>query len=824
MTLPVDAVIPDLLHHLRMGNRAVLQAPPGAGKTTRIPLALMSEPWLGGRRIVMLEPRRLAARAAAAFMSRQLGETVGQTVGYRIQLDSRTGPGTRVEVVTEGVLTRMLQNDPALSDYGAVIFDEFHERSMQGDLGLALTLDSQGALREDLRLLVMSATLDGERIAALLGGAPVLSSRGRSHPVALHYRPPGRQASLAAWVAATTREALKEEAGSILVFLPGQREIRQVMELLSPGLPDHVRLLALFGDLPPEQQDLAIAPAENGLRKLVLATNIAETSLTIEGVRVVVDAGLQRSSRFDPSTGMSRLVTTRISHASAEQRAGRAGRTEPGSCYRLWSAEEHARLQAFAPPEIADADLAPVVLELARWGVADPAELRWLDPPPQANWDQASGLLRWLGLLDDGGRITAHGHATAELGLHPRLGHMLLQARDGGHGWLACRLAALLSERDLLAGEPASSTDVLLRLERLERSGGRARRVLERARQLARRLRCCAVAGDDDDDKAGHLLMLAYPERLALRRRTGDTRYLLANGRGARLPEGDPLAGMAMLVAAHVEGGADDARVRLAAGVSQVCVEEVFAHRITEHDHVGLEAGSGRVLARRQRRLGALVLSERVLPAPEPSAIQEVLLAALRKRGLELLPWTPELRQLQARVALLRALEPEEWPDFGDGALLEALDDWVTPFLAGITSLAGLRDFPLQAALESRLSPLQQRRLREETPTHWQVPAGSRIRLDYCAGAEPVLAVRLQELFGCEEGPVIAGGRVPVLLHLLSPAGRPVQLTRDLAGFWRGSYHDVRKELRGRYPKHAWPDDPLRAAPLRGVPRRGKRA
>ncbi len=822
MTLPVDAVIPDLLHHLRVGNKAVLQAPPGAGKTTRVPLALLPETWLRGRRIVMLEPRRLAARAAAAFMSRQLGETVGQTVGYRVQLDSRTGPGTRVEVVTEGVLTRMLQDDPELSDYGAVIFDEFHERSLQGDLGLALTLDSQGALREDLRLLVMSATLDGERIAALLGGAPVISSRGRRHPVALHYRPRGRQSSLATHVAATTQEALKEETGSILVFLPGQREIRQVEELLSPALPDGVMLGTLFGDLPPEQQDRVISPAESGFRKLVLATNIAETSLTIDGVRVVIDAGMERRSRFDPSTGMSRLVATRISLASAEQRAGRAGRAEPGVCYRLWSAEEHSRVQAFAPPEIADADLAPVVLELARWGVGDPAELRWLDPPPKANWEQGKGLLHWLGLLDDGGRITAHGRATAELGLHPRLGHMLLLARDGGQGWLACRLAALLSERDLLAGDAVSGTDVQLRLQRLEQGGGRARRVLERARQLARRLRCSAVA--DDDDQAGDLLMSAYPERVALRRRAGDTRYLLANGNGARLPEGDPLAGEAMLVAAHVEGGADDARVRLAASVSQARVEEAFAHRIAEQDQVGLEAGSGRILARRLRRLGALVLSERILPTPEPSAIQEVLLTALRKQGLELLPWTPELRQLQARVALLRTLEPEQWPDFADGALLEALDDWVAPYLPGIRSLAGLRDFPLEAALEARLSPLQQQRLREEAPTHWQVTTGSRIRLEYCAGAEPVLAVRLQELFGSEAGPAIAGGRVPLLLHLLSPAGRPVQVTRDLAGFCRGSYHDVRKELRGRYPKHAWPDDPLRAVPLRGVPRRGKRA
>lgn len=821
MSLPVDAVLPELLRCLSVRNRAVLQAPPGAGKTTRVPLALLNQPWLAGRRIVMLEPRRLAARAAASFMSRQLGESVGETVGYRVQLDSRTGPDTRIEVVTEGILTRMLQEDPELSTYGAVIFDEFHERSLQGDLGLALALDSQRALRDELRLLVMSATLDGERIAALLDGAPVVSSRGRSHSVGLRYRPRGRQASLTHQVAAVAQEALREENGSVLVFLPGQGEIRQVTELLSARVPENVLLAPLFGDLLPEQQDLAISPPGDGRRKLVLATNIAETSLTIEGVRVVIDAGLERRSRLDPSSGMSRLVTVRISRASAEQRAGRAGRLVPGVCYRLWSSEEHLRLQAFTPPEIGDADLAPLVLELARWGVRDPGGLSWLDPPPRASWNQARDLLHWLGMLDADGGITAHGNAAAELGVHPRLAHMLLRGKDRDQAWLACRLAALLSERDLLAGEADAGTDVVLRLGRLERAHGRARRTMEFARQLARRADCRPGSGGDEDP--GGLLALAYPDRIARRRQGRDARYLLANGRGARLPEGDQLGREPMLVAAHVEGGAEDARIRLAASVTQAFVEDEFADRIADHDTTGLDPDSGRILTRRQRRLGALVLAECMLHPPHPAAIEEALLEALRSRGLELLPWTPELRQFQARVALLRKLEPEEWPDLGDEALLDTLDQWAAPFLPGITSLSGLRDFPLQSALEARLGRGQRQRLREEAPTHWQVPTGSRIRLDYCTGADPVLAVRLQELFGSDDSPAVARGRVPLLLQLLSPAGRPVQVTRDLAGFWEGSYHEVRKELRGRYPKHAWPENPGRAVPVRGVPRRGNR-
>ncbi len=819
MSLPVERVIPELLCALTDGNRAVLQAPPGAGKTTRVPLALLDQPWLGGRRVVMLEPRRLAARAAARFMSEKLGENIGKTVGYRVKLDSRVSTETRIEVVTEGVLTRLLQDDPELAAYGAVIFDEFHERSLQGDLGLALTLDSQQSLRTDLRVLVMSATLDGQRVAELLEQAPVITSRGRSHPVDVRYRPGGRGTGLPGRVAAVVQEALAEETGSALVFLPGQREISQVMQLLTGRVGDDVSLLPLYGNLPFAAQDQALTPSPPGQRKVVLATNIAETSLTIDGIRVVVDAGLERSSRFDTASGMSRLITQRIARSSTEQRAGRAGRQGPGVCYRLWSAEEQARLQPFAAPEITRADLAPLVLELACWGVHEPESLCWLDPPPRASWNQATDLLGWLGFLDGDGRLTPQGSEAGRLGVHPRLAHLLLEGRALGQGWLACCLAALLSERDLLAAEPDAGSDMTARLRALEGGQGRARYVLELARRFAQRLGC-EPGRPSREGPVGQLLAMAYPDRVASRRSGQDGRFLLRNGRGAWLPPEDPLGFAPMLVAAHLEGSGEEARIRLAAPVDETCIRKAFADQLRTEDEVQLVPASGRVQARRRLRLGALVLEEKALPTPGPEAVQMLMLEAMRERGLHLLPWCRETRQLQARVALLRELEPEKWPDLDDAGLLEDLETWCAPFLSGIRSLDGLQAFPLRAALESLLDFPQRRRLRQEAPTHWELSTGSRIRIDYGAGDVPVLAVRLQELFGCTESPTVARGRVPLLLHLLSPAGRPVQITQDLPGFWKAGYHDVRKELRGRYPKHAWPDDPLRAEPVRGVRRR----
>lgn len=812
MALPIDTVLPDLLATLAERPAAVLQAPPGAGKTTRVPLALLDQPWLQGRRIVMLEPRRLAARSAARFMAAQLRESVGETVGYRVRLDSRVGPKTRIEVVTEGVLVRMLQDDPALEGYGAVLFDEFHERSLFADLGLALALESQQALRPDLRLLVMSATLDAGPVASLLGDAPTLTSEGRSFPVEVRYRPLGRDADAPQWAAAVL-SALREEQGSALVFLPGVAEIRRLQAVLADRLPGDIMLAPLYGDLTPAEQDAAIAPAAAGRRKLVLATSIAETSLTIEGVRIVIDSGLMRRPRFDPNSGMSRLETQRVSLAAAEQRRGRAGRLEPGSCYRLWSESEQRSLAPYTAPEILEADLAGLVLELARWGVRDPLQLQWLDPPPAAAWAQARELLQDLQALDVNGAITPHGHEVLNFGLHPRLGHMVLKGRQLGWGRMAAELAALLSERDILSGGAGRQADLHLRLEALRRGErGRAQRVRALAQQLLPA--SGAKAQWETADALGVLLGFAYPERIAARRSGSQARYLLANGRGAWLSEEDPLRNEEFLVAAALDGKAREARIQLAAPIARVSLETYFADADEEQAFVAWDDDAGAVSARRQRRYGALVLEDRPLDDPDAHAVASALAEGLRRRGLQVLPWGKATRQWQARVLFLRRVEGECWPDISDAALLRSLQDWFVPFASGITRLAQLKDFPLQTALEAMLDYDLQQRLAREAPTHLQVPSGSRIALDY-EGENPVLAVKLQEMFGAADTPRIAGGRVPVTLHLLSPAQRPVQVTQDLAGFWRHGYFEVRKDLRGRYPKHPWPDDPMSAEPTR---------
>ncbi len=816
MSLPIDAVLPDLLAALRGHPSVVLQAPPGAGKTTRVPLALLDEPWLAGRRIVMLEPRRLAARAAARFMSAQLGEPVGRTVGYRMRMDTKVGPDTRIEVVTEGVLTRLLQDDPALSDYGCVIFDEFHERSLNADLGLALALESQQALRDDLRLLVMSATLDGEPIARLLGGAPLISSEGRSFPVEMRYSPPGR-VPWEAHLVQVTRQALAQERGSILVFLPGGGEIRRIARQLEPLLPADAFLAPLYGELTQGDQDAAIAPAPPGRRKVVLATSIAETSLTIEGVRVVIDAGLQRRPQFDPVTGLTRLVTVRVSQAAAEQRKGRAGRLEPGVCYRLWSEEEHGRLAPFTAPEILEADLADLVLELARWGALSPDALAWLDAPPAPAWNQARELLRQLGALDAEGRITDHGRALHTLPLHPRLAHMLLTGQSLGWGRMACELAALLSERDVLVG--VRHCDVQARIAALRGEGGapvdrgRLQRVREMARNLQERLK--GPARPEQADSAGILLGAAYPERVAQRRAGKTPRFLLANGRGALLADDDPLRESAFIVAAELDGDPREARVFLAAGLGREAFERHFGARAETREAIGWDDAADAVLARRQRRYGALVLEDAPLAQVSQELIVAGLMEGVRRRGLAVLPWTDALRQWQGRVLLMRRVDGEDWPDVSDEALLARLPEWFAPYAQGFSRLAQLREFPLREALASLLSHEQRRLLESEVPSHWQVPSGSRIAIDYLAEGGPVLAVKLQEMFGARDTPRVARGRVPLTLHLLSPAQRPVQVTQDLAGFWRSGYFEVRKDLRGRYPRHPWPDDPLSAEPTR---------
>ena len=824
--LPIEPVLPALRRALAEAGGAVLQAPPGAGKTTRVPLALLGEAWLGRQRIVMLEPRRLATRAAARRMAETLGEAVGATIGYRMRMDSRVSRATRIEVVTEGILTRMMQDDPSLEGVGALIFDEFHERSLNADLGLALALECRRALRGDLRLLVMSATLDGGPVAALLGGAPIVTSEGRAYPVATSWleRPSGRVDQA---VAAAVRRALADEEGDILAFLPGEAEIRRAAAALD-GLPDAVVVAPLYGNLPQAEQDRALRPAPAGRCKVVLATAIAETSLTIEGVRVVVDGGLMRVPRFEPRSGMTRLVTLPVSKASAEQRRGRAGRLGPGVCYRLWSEAEQRGLAPFTAPEIAEADLAPLALELAAWGCGEPGELAWLDPPPAATFAQARELLRELAAIDAGGRITPHGRAMAALGPHPRLAHMMLRGRALGLGGLACDIAALLEERDIVKVGPGSrDADLCLRLEVLRAGAGHAlgvdrgaaQRVAQAARYHRRRLGV-GDGGGDDPGRAGLLLAFAYPDRIAQRRPGGERQYRLANGRGAFFAAPEPLAAADLLAVADLDGDRREARIFLAAPLAPADLEEHFADLIEATETVAWDGREQAVTARRQRRLGAVVLADEAA-APAPAAVTAALMRGVREMGLAALPWTAELENWRRRVAFLRRLEGEAWPDLSDTALLAGLEDWLAPFAAGMARRAHLARLDLGAALRAVLPRERRQRLDAQAPTHLAVPSGSRVAIDY-AGDEPVLAVRLQEMFGLAETPAIAGGRVPLLLHLLSPAHRPVQVTRDLAGFWRVGYKDVRGDLRGRYPKHYWPDDPLRALPTaRAKPRGG---
>lgn len=822
MTLPIDSVLPEVLAALEQDRTVVLQASPGAGKTTRIPLALLDAPWLRGQRILMLEPRRVAARAAAGFMSGLLGEGVGRTVGYRMRMETRVCAQTRIEVVTEGVLARLVQDDPELSGYAAVIFDEFHERSLQGDLGLALVQDVRQALRDDLRLLVMSATLEADPLIRLLDGARSIVSAGREYPVASRHLPPGRGMTLSSHVAAVVDHVIREQEGSVLVFLPGEAEIRRVSEQLDGILPADVYTAPLYGGLDRQAQDAAIEPAPSGRRKVVVATNIAETSLTIHGIRVVVDSGLERCSRFDPVSGMDRLVTTRISRASAEQRAGRAGRLGPGICIRLWSSEEHQRLSPRRLPEILEADLSQLVLDLAQWGTGTPETLSWLDPPPPAAWGQAVSLLKHLGALDSAGGITSHGRAMHTLGMHPRLSHMLLRGRDLGWGQLAGELAVLLSERDILPGESRRQADLRMRVDRL-RSEMRGR--LHGLRAQARRLAGHQVGGasrSEDDDSVGILLGFAYPDRIGQRREAGVPRYLLANGRGARLRDDDHLRQVPFLVAAKLDGAGTDASIQLAAAVDADSVERHFTELMTREHKVFWDDVAGAVSARVQRRLGAIVLEDAPWEHADPERLLEVLIEGIRRKGLGVFPRRDATRQWQARVRFMAALEPGLWPDADDAALLADLEIWAAPFLQGVTRLSHLRGFPLQDALTAWLGYAAQQRLELQAPSRWRLPTGSRIAIDYRAGAVPVLAVRLQELFGETRTPTIADGRVSLLLHLLSPARRPVQVTRDLAGFWAGSYATVRRELRGRYPKHAWPDDPTATAPTRHA-RRGRR-
>ena len=818
--LPIDDVLPAVVAAFEMGTTAVLVAPPGAGKTTRVPLALLDQSWARGK-IVMLEPRRLAARAAAERMAATLDGALGGTIGLRARFDTAVSKETRIEVVTEGVFTRMVLDDPELNGVSAVIFDEFHERSLDADLGLALALDVAGALRADLRLLVMSATLDGARIAGLLDGAPVIESQGRAFPVETRYVARRPEDRIEQSVADAVLLALRAEPGSILAFLPGQSEILRTASLLAERLrPGEADIAPLFGALDRAAQDRAVRPSPPGHRRIVLATSIAESSLTIEGIRVVVDSGLARVPRYEPDLGLTRLETQRVSRASADQRRGRAGRTAPGICYRLWEEAATGALPAFARPEILDADLTGLVLDLATWGARDPAALRWLDPPPLPAVIEARKTLVSIGALDSTGAVTPEGRAIARLAVPPRIARMMVEAARRGAASTGAEVATLLVER----GIGGTSAHLGEKLERWRRDRSpRSETARGLARSFARQARAAAGASAAErgaDVGPGRLLALAFPERIAKARgKPGE--FLLANGRAASVDPHDALARAPFLAVGEITGRAASTRILLAAPLSLDELQDVAGHGIETRDELGFERGRAALAARRVTRLGAILLGESPLPVPEDEAAALMLAEGLGQLGIERLPWSKALMQWRDRVAFLRAAEGEPWPDVGDDVLQESIKEWLGPHLLGKTGLKDVSADDLAQALDARLDHALRRRLDAEAPTHFEAPTGSRLPVDYAAESGPAIAVRVQELFGLATHPALVGGRVPLTLQLLSPAHRPIQITRDLPGFWRGSWSAVRAEMRGRYPRHPWPDDPAAATPTTRVKPRG---
>lgn len=855
--LPIDAALPGLTDALRGSNAAVLVAPPGAGKTTRVPLVLAKEAWATAKKIIVLEPRRLAARAAAERMAKTIGEKVGETVGLRVRFGSKVSGRTRIEVVTEGIFTRLVLDDPELSGIGAVLFDEFHERSLDADLGLALARDAQQGLREDLKIVVMSATLDGARVAKLLGDAPVVESEGRAFPVTTHYLGRDARAPIDRQVADAAARALRAETGSLLVFLPGAGEIRRTETLLNERVSDSsVDIVALFGALDAREQDQAISPAPAGRRKVVLATSIAETSLTIEGVRVVIDSGLARVPRFEPDVGVTRLETVRVSRAAADQRRGRAGRTQPGVCYRLWDEPETNSLEAFARPEILAADLSSFALDLAQWGVSDPSKLSFLDQPPRAAFSEAVKLLTELDCLDADGRITDEGRAVRALPLPPRLARMVIDAAREGAGNLAADIALLVTERGL----GGDAIDLTHRLDNLRRDRSRraedARRMAARWADEARpypppasearggegrRAKLAGVGGKSDSRQEpptpnpsppltsfagggelspGATLSLAYPDRIARSRGSGGS-FLLANGRGANVDPASSLAREPFIAVAELTGTAAQSRILLAAPISLAEIETRFAAHIEQRDDITVDPGSLSLRARKSRRLGAIALSEQIVQVAPSEEIAQKLAGAIASAGLHRLPWTKALQQWRDRVMFLRQAEGDEWPDLSDAALMASVGEWLAPLLFDKPSLSALSPDELDAAIRNLLPWNLRRRLDEEAPTHFEAPTGTRAAIDYEAEAGPTIAIRVQELFGLDRHPAIAGGRVPLVVELLSPAHRPVQVTRDLPGFWRGSYQAVKTEMKGRYPRHPWPDDPIAAPATRRAKPRG---
>jgi ATP-dependent RNA helicase HrpB len=814
--LPIDEALPALTAALAAHNCAVLVAPPGAGKTTRVPLLLLDESWAKDKKILVLEPRRLAARAAAARMASTLGEQVGDTVGLRVRFGSKISRRTRIEVVTEGVFTRLALDDPSLAGVGAVLFDEFHERSLDADLGLALARDVQLALREDLKILAMSATLDGARVAALLGGAPVIESQGRSFDVETRYLGRDPRARIENQVADAVERALCAEQGSALVFLPGAGEIRRTETLLQERVNDAtVDIVALYGALDAREQDRAIAPAPAGRRKVVLATSIAETSLTIEGVRVVIDSGLARVPRYEPDVGLTRLETVRVSRAAADQRRGRAGRTEPGVCYRLWDEPQTGSLEPYTRPEILSADLSGFVLDLAQWGVSDPAQLAFLDPPPVPALNEARALLAELGAIDAQGRITEEGRKLRSLPLPPRLARMVVDAAAEGVGDLAAQIAAILTERGLGGDDP----DLRHRLDQFRRD--RSRRA-EDARAMAKRWAEAAGGKRGGDVSPGTLLALAYPDRIAKTRGGGAGAFLLANGRGGAVDPASPLSREPFLAVAELTGTAAASRIVLAAPITLDEIEACFADRIEGRDAVTFDTGSASLRARRTRRLGALLLAEQVKPVSPDADTAHVLAQGVVGLGLDRLPWSKAALQFRQRVQFLRHAEGEEWPDLSNDGLARNAAEWLEPLLLDKTARGQIGADELSNAVINLLPWKLRKRLDAEAPTHFVAPTGSQVPIGYAAEQGPTVSIRVQELFGLAVHPSIAGGRVPLVIELLSPAHRPVQVTRDLPGFWRGSYAEVKADMRGRYPKHPWPDDPLHAPATRRAKRRGE--
>jgi ATP-dependent RNA helicase HrpB len=816
--LPIDAVLDELGRTLTDHNAAVLVAPPGAGKTTRVPLALLDAPWLNGKKIIMLEPRRIAARASAERMARTLGERAGETVGYRVRFGSKISRATRIEVVTEGIFSRQILDDPELSGIAAVLFDEFHERSLDADLGLALARDAQTGLREDLRILVMSATLDGARVGKLLGDAPVVASEGRAFPVETRYLGRKADAPIERQMADAIATALRADPGSVLAFLPGAAEIRRTQNFLSERVHDaSVEIVPLFGALDAAVQDRAIAPAPKGQRKVVLATSIAETSLTIEGVRIVVDSGLARVPRYEPDIGLTRLETVRASRAAVDQRRGRAGRTEPGVCYRLWDEPQTASLAAYTQPEILSADLSSLVLDLAQWGVSDPTTLAFLDPPPAPALKEANSLLSELGALDSDRRITAEGQSLRALALPPRLARMIVDSHRLGAGEEAAEIAAILTERGL----GGDSVDLDHRLDQFRRD--RSPRASS-ARGLAQRWaqQVASTEGPPAEDispPTGIMLALAFPDRVA--RNRGNGSFVLANGRGAAVEQSSPLARAPYIAVAELTGTAAHGRILLAAPIAQEDIETRFADQIEDREEISFDRGAMALRGRRKRTLHAITLSEAPVALSPSAETARIFAAGLVAAGLDKLPWSKSLKQWRDRVMFLRKAEGDSWPDLSDAALAADVENWLVPVLYDKTSLKELSAGDLSDALMGLLPWELRARLEREAPTHFEAPTGTMLAIDYEAEQGPTIAVRLQELFGLNTHPSIAKGAVPLVLELLSPAQRPVQVTRDLPGFWRGSYAAVRSDLRGRYPRHPWPEDPATALPTRRVKPRG---